>query len=204
MNSEFLHPAHLLIYLSVFISIAGAYPYIRDTLRGQTKPNRVSWGMWTLAPLIGTGAAISAGGDLWTVVRVFLAGFIPLLVFTSSFVNRNSYWKITSFDLWCGFASLIALVLWLAMNNPVMAILFAVIGDALAAIPTLRKAWQAPETETATTYAASALSVLLIVPSIPAWDIPNVAFPLYLLIVDSLLMTFIWRGKIFEKKCARR
>ena len=41
---------HWLVVLSV-LSTAGASVYIRDTLVGKTKPNRVSWSMWALSPL---------------------------------------------------------------------------------------------------------------------------------------------------------
>ena len=92
----------ILVLLSAAISIIGAYAYIRDTLRGDTKPNKVSWAMWAISPLIGTGAAISAGAEILTIVRVFLAGFLPLLVLIASFFNKKSYWKISLTDLICG------------------------------------------------------------------------------------------------------
>lgn len=82
--------AHWLVVLSALISIAGSFAYIRDTLKGRSKPNRVSWGMWALAPLIGTAAALSAHADIWATVRIFLAGFLPLLVFLASFINPQS------------------------------------------------------------------------------------------------------------------
>src|SRR3989344_7823141 len=103
----------ILVIVSIFISIAGASAYIRDTVRGTTKPNRISWSLWALAPLIGTAAALSAGADVWATTRVFLSGFLPLIVFIASFVNRQSYWKLTFFDMMCGVCSGIALVLWL-------------------------------------------------------------------------------------------
>lgn len=158
---------HLLVLLSAAISILGSYAYIKDTVRGKTKPNRVSWCMWALAPLVGTGAAISAGAEPWTVVRVFLAGFLPLLVFISSFFNRQSYWKITTFDFFCGCMSFAAFVVWLLMSNPVIAILLAAIADGFASMPTLIKAWRFPETETGSAYIASFVSVVLVLPLLP-------------------------------------
>ncbi len=68
---------HILVALSALISIWGALVYIRDTVRGNTKPNRISWGMWALAPLVSTGAAISAGAYFLATSRIFLAGFLP-------------------------------------------------------------------------------------------------------------------------------
>ena len=185
-----------MVILSVFVTIAGAAAYIRDTLLGISKPNRVSWSMWALAPLIGTAAALSAHADPWATVRVFLAGFLPMLVFLASFVNPKSYWKLTFFDLLCGAFSLLALIVWVVVNSPKSAILLAAIGDGFASLPTIRKAWKFPETETGITYVASFLAVVLIIPSIPRWDIENSAFQIYLLTANTLLLLAVYRKRL--------
>src|SRR5262245_58778398 len=153
---------HWLVLVSAGISIVGAGRYIRDTLAGRTKPNLISWSMWALAPLIGTGAAISSGADFWATTRIFLAGFLPLLIVLASFVNRQSYWKVTAFDALCGACSLVALMVWMMTDAPRLAVLLAAVGDGFAAVPTVVKAWRQPETETGVTYFTSLLSVLLV------------------------------------------
>ncbi|MBX9809826.1 hypothetical protein K2X92_05540 [Candidatus Gracilibacteria bacterium] len=190
---------HGLVVLSAIISIGGAILYMRDTLRGKTKPNLISWSMWAIAPLIGTGAAIFAHADIWATVRIFLAGFIPLLVVIFSLTNKQSYWKLTFFDGLCGAFSLIALGLWLIVDLPQLAILFAVIGDGFAALPTIIKSWKNPETETGMTYIASFISVVIVLPSIPVWDIPNSAFQIYLLIINIILVSLVYRKYILCK-----
>jgi hypothetical protein len=184
---------HWLVIISVFISVGGSITYIRDTITGKTKPNRVSWGLWAFAPLVGTAAAFSAHADLWATSRIFLAGFIPLIVFIVSFVNRNSYWKLTLFDFLCGACSVVALIVWLAIDSPSLAILFAALGDGFAALPTIVKAWKYPETESGFIFIASLISVLLILPSIPKWDIVNSAFQIYLLVVNAALIAAVYR-----------
>lgn len=187
---------HFLVLLSVLIGIAGAYAYIRDTLAGKSKPNRVSWSMWAIAPLIGTAAALSAHADPWTTARVFLAGFSPLLVFLASFVNPKSYWKLTFFDFLCGAFAVLALVVWITIDSPRLAILFAAIGDGFASLPTIYKAWKYPETETGFTYIAAFVGVLLIIPSIPVWNIENSAFQIYLLVTNALLLFAVYRKRL--------
>jgi hypothetical protein len=189
---------HLLVLISAGFSIYGSIAYIKDTLAGKTKPNRVSWSMWAIAPLIGTAAALSAGSDIWVTVRIFLAGFVPLLVFVASFFNPKSYWKITPFDIACGLLSLVALIFWLAIDAPTIAILFAAIGDGFAALPTIIKAWKYPETETGVTYLMSMVSVLLVLPSIPVWNIENSAFQIYLIFVNILLITAVYRKRFLK------
>ena len=190
-----LSAAHLLVILSAIISVGGAYAYIRDTIAGKTKPNRVSWSMCALAPLIRTGAAWSSNADIWATVRIFLAGFVPLLVVLSSFANRQSYWKMTTFDVLCGVLSLTALFFWAIADSPRTAIVLSASGDGLAALPTVIKAWRYPETETGFTYLASFISVVLVIPSIPVWNIENSAFQIYLLLVNTLLLVAVYRKK---------
>ncbi len=197
----FLHLAwaHWLVLASALISIAGSSAYIRDTIVGTTKPNRVSWSLWALAPLVATAAAISAGADIWATARVFLAGFLPLIVFIVSFFNRKSYWELTKFDAACGIFSIVGLVLWWFAGSPRLAILFLAIADGFASLPTILKAWKFPETETGPTYLASLFAVILVLPSIPVWNIENSAFQIYLLLANSALLFSVYRKRILPR-----
>ncbi|NBS41601.1 hypothetical protein EBS80_02990 [bacterium] len=186
---------HALVLVASAISLTGGISYVRSTIAGRTKPNRVTWGLWALAPLIAVGAAASSHADPWAMARIFLAGFIPLLVFGASFVNKNSYWKLTTFDFLCGIWSLAALIAWLVADAPEVAILFAVLGDAFAAVPTIKKAWQHPETENGFNYLTSLASVLLVLPSIPVWNITNASFQVYLLAANAVLLFAVYRKR---------
>ncbi len=189
---------HLLVILSACLIVLGSYRYIRDTLLGGTKPNRVSWFMWSLAPLIATAAAVSAGVNFWGVARIFLSGFLPLIILSATFFNKKSYWKLTFFDILCGIFSLLALVFWLYADSPRVSILLAVIADIFALLPTLHKAWKYPETETGITFSLGIVASLLVLPSIPVWDIQNSAFSIYLLIANTLLVISIYRKKLIK------
>jgi hypothetical protein len=61
------------------------------------------------------------------------------LIFLASFVNKKAYWKLEKFDYICGISSALALLLWWLTKEPAIAIVFAIISDAFAAIPTLIK-----------------------------------------------------------------
>lgn len=188
---------HWLVILSAMISIAGASAYVIDTLKGTTKPNRITFFLWAAAPLFGGAAAISAGADLWATVRVFVSGLIPLIIFFASFVNPQSYWKLTLFDYFCGAFAVFALCLWWLADSPVLAILFLAIADGFALLPTLFKAWKYPETETAITYVAGLVAVVIVLPSIPVWNIENSAFQIYLLIANIALVFCVYRKRVF-------
>ena len=188
-----------LVFVGAAVNLVfGALPYIKDTLKGKTKPNRVSWLMWSIAPLIGTIAAVINGVG-WAVLPVFMAGFIPVLVFISSSFNKDSYWKLGKFDYLCGFFSAVALILWAVTKNPVVAIFFSIVGDFSAGVPTLIKSWKHPETETVAIYAAGIFTVLTGFAAVKTWNFSSVGFLIYLLIFNIITTILILRSRFIKK-----
>lgn len=192
--------AHWLVVLSAALSLSGSFAYVRDMFRGKSKPNLVTWGLWAFAPLIATGAALSAHADGWATVRIFMSGFGPLLVFLSAFIVRQSYWKLSRFDYACGVLSIIALSVWLGVHAPLVAILLLAVADLLATVPTIIKAWKHPETETLYTYFIGLFTASIIVPAIPVWNIENSAFQIYLIITNITLCIIVSRGHLLHRK----
>jgi hypothetical protein len=183
------------VWLGVIIQLLGSGAYIRDTLRGQTKPNRVTWFFWSVAPLIGAAAAISDGVK-WAVLPVVAVGVLPLIVLLVSFINQHAYWQLGFFDYICGACSALALMLWYVTAQPIVAIGLAIAADVFAAIPTIRKAWTHPETETALEYAATVISAAMGLLAIQTWRLTEFLFPVYLILLNGLILLIIYR-KLF-------
>jgi len=192
--------AHWLVLISVVLSLTGVGAYIRDILRGTSKPNLVTWGLWAFAPMIATGAALSVHADLWATARIFMAGFGPLLIFLTALLVPYSYWKLSKFDYACGGFSIVALGLWLLADSPLMSILFAALADLIATIPTIIKAWKYPETETLYTYFIGLFTASIVIPAIPVWNIENSAFQIYLVIANVSLFLVVARHYFWKKK----
>jgi hypothetical protein len=203
LNSNFylgISTAHWLVILSATISMSGAIAYIRDMIKGKSKPNLVTWGLWAFVPLVAIGAAVSASADLWSTVRIFMSGFSPLLVFCAAFIISQSYWKLSLFDYLCGALSVVALCAWLIADLPVLAILLAAIADLFASFPTFVKAWKYPETETLYTYFVGLFTASIIIPAIPVWNIENSAFQIYLFVANVVLFLLVFRGYLMRPK----
>jgi hypothetical protein len=108
------------VYIGVALSFLGALSYLIDTLKGKVQPNKVSWFIWALAPLIAFWATVQQGVGVQSLLT-FIVGFNPLLVFLASFVNKNVYWRITKLDLTCGVLAIGGLVLWKMTDIPDLA-----------------------------------------------------------------------------------
>ncbi|MBN1245611.1 hypothetical protein JXA31_08460 [Candidatus Bathyarchaeota archaeon] len=176
-----------LVLIAASATLVAAFAYIRSMFKGQTKPNRVTWLMWTIAPFTATLAAFSSGAT-WAAVPVFMSGLSPLLILLASFLNKRAYWKLSAFDYVCGALSVLALVLWYVTENPNMAIVFAIFSDALAATPTLRKAWRNPESEFRLPFLVGAFSPMTSFLVTAAWTFSEIAFPAYLVAINILLV----------------
>jgi hypothetical protein len=184
------------IFIAAFATLLGASVYIRSMFKGQTKPNRVTWFMWSIAPFIASAAAISNGVSL-AVIPVFMSGFSPFLVFTASFFSKKAYWKTSLFDYLCGTLSGLAIVLWFLTNSPNLAIVFAIVSDALAAIPTLTKGWRNPETESAWPFIIGIFSPMTSFLVAITWGFAELAFPIYLIVINVLLVFTVSKRKCF-------
>lgn len=176
-----------LVFVAAFGSFLGALAYIHSMFRGSTAPNRVTWFMWSVAPFVATAAAISNGVGL-AVIPVFMSGFSPFLIFTASFFAKKVCWKLGAFDYVCGLLSGLAIVLWYLTSNPEVAIIFAIVSDALAAVPTLLKAWRNPKTESTWPYLIGTFAPLTSFLAASVWSFSAVGFPIYLMAINVALL----------------
>jgi hypothetical protein len=72
--------AELLVFLGIVINAFGTLGYIIGTLQGRIKPNKVSFFIWSIAPIIAFFAQVSTGVGVqsWMTLSV---GVFPLLIF---------------------------------------------------------------------------------------------------------------------------
>jgi hypothetical protein len=192
------------VFLGALINLQGSLSYVVATLKGETKPNRVTWFLWALAPLVAFSAEIGQGVGVQSLMT-FMVGFGPLMIFIASFINKKSFWNITRLDIVCGVLSVLALVLWWITRSGDVAIIFSILADIAAGIPTLLKAYGKPETENAGVFRNGALSAAITLLTIKNWTIGHYAFPLYIFVICLILYSLIrFKFGIKLSKLARR
>ena len=89
------------VIVGIIITFVGSSSYLIDTIRGKVQPNKVSWFLWALAPILAFFAEIQQGVGIQSLLT-FTVGFIPAVIFIASFVNKKSYWKLEKLDVVCG------------------------------------------------------------------------------------------------------
>lgn len=165
--------------LGALLILLGDFNYLIDTLKGKTKPNKVTWLMWAIAPALAFSAEFKQGVG-WPSLMTLSIALVPSLIFFASFLNKKSQWRVTRFDIFCGLLSALGLILWQITQVGNFAILFGILADGFAFIPTLAKSWRHPETESYSAFLGSAIGGLITLLIIKNWNFANYGFPLYI------------------------
>jgi hypothetical protein len=173
------------------INFVACVSYVRAILKGEATPNRVTWFLWALVPVIAAAAQWSSGVGISTLV-VLSVGLGPACIVLASFVGGTGSWRLGPFDYVCGACSLAALALWAVTGDPVTAIVLSILADAAAALPTLRKAWLAPATEDRSAYLIAFAGMILGILSVQEATFSAYAFNAYLVVVSLALVLILY------------
>ncbi|MBX4189608.1 hypothetical protein KW785_03405 [Candidatus Parcubacteria bacterium] len=184
--------------LAGVIPFLAIIPYVKDILHGTTRPNVVSYSLWVFLLIISIWAQVSAGTS-WSII--FLIGD---LVGTSSVVALclfgYGYGKYGRVEWICTALAILAVVSWQATHEPVLAIIFAIIADLMAAVPTVVKAYKDPWSEIPTAWFMIAAAALLGIASSTIFDLPNLLFPTYLFLINGTVGVLAFFGRRFKTK----
>lgn len=179
--------------LAGLVCVAAFPIYIRAILRGETKPNRASFFIWTLTGLLLLESYHAAGADetLW-VAWVYFIG--PLIIWLLSLKHGVGGWS--PLDRVCLTLALLSAVLRLSVASPEAALGFNIFIDVLAAIPTLKKSWLKPEEEDLPAWGFAASGSFLNLFALTSFAPAIVAYPLYAVLINgSIVAVLAWRGR---------
>lgn len=173
------------------INFVACLSYVRAILKAEAAPNRVTWFLWTIVPLIAGAAQWRSGVGISTLVVLSVAAG-PACVVLASFVGGMGSWRLGPFDYVCGACSLAALALWAITGDPVIAIVLSILADAAAALPTIRKAWLEPATEDRPAYLIAFVGMIVGILSVREATFAAYAFNAYLVAGSGTLALILY------------
>lgn len=166
----------LLGTLAGILQVGATIPYIISIIRGSTRPNTVSWFLWTCAVGITFFAQTSIGLS-WSLC--LLAGALVCnATVTILCLFGYGYKNFTKVDLLTLVFSLIAIVSWLISNDPLMGIIFGVIADCIAYAPTFFKMYHDPKSEQRMYWIILTIADMLALFSVTSFTPANIIFPI--------------------------
>lgn len=174
------------IYLAIFLALAGMSVYVRDTLRGDTSPNRVTWSLWGVEGVLIFVVEVQQHVGLASLMTLTL-GLVPLVVVAASFRSPHHAWRVGRFDVFCGALSVLGLIFWCIVDQATVALVSFVVADQVAALPTLRKSWIAPSTESSGAFFLGFANCAITVLTLKHLTTAGVLFPGCILVTDLII-----------------
>jgi hypothetical protein len=191
----------LLAVIGVFGGLIGAIadvPYIIDTFLRKTQPHRVTWFIFFIlnAISLANNAASGARNSLWLIAGWTISTFIISILSISRGVGGHSKLDITVIV-----GAVIGLLLWWWFDTPLASIITNVVVACIAYVPTFKKAYINPASETKITWLIGTIGSALGAIAVGKLDFTLLIFPLYAFITQGALFTVIQlRAKSLKNK----
>jgi hypothetical protein len=112
-------------------------------------------------------------------------------VFAASFFNPAAVWRLHRLDYVCGGLSVMGTLGWLLTRQGLVALSAALAADALAAVPTIVKTWNHPESESVGVYLGAFVNATITLLTVTSISAPEVAFPLYIAVVATVQLVLL-------------
>ncbi|MES2970967.1 MAG: hypothetical protein V4702_01435 [Patescibacteria group bacterium] len=174
--------------VAVVLTFLSYIPYFKDILKGKTHPHIYSWILWGLLTIIIFALQISDNAGPGAFVTLF-AGLMCLTVVILSLKYGKR--DIVFSDKVVFVLTLVAIGLWLIAKQPVLSIILVTIADILAFIPTVRKSWNKPHTETLSLYVTNTLRFILILFALNTYTLLTALWVVVWIVANALFSTML-------------
>ncbi len=178
--------------IGAFIVLFCTLPYIIDVVKKKTKPNIVTWVIWSV--LTGIGAAALYASNEFNAALLLTGDFIATFAVVIVGLKYGTA-KLDRFDFVCLIGAVVGLILWLVFNSPLIAIIATIVIDFIGTVPTVRHSYHNPEEETWITFALGVVATIFTLLSLPNYTFSAWVYPAYLLFSNGLLFVTILLGQ---------
>jgi hypothetical protein len=179
--------------IASLLAIVGNVPYLIDIIKKRVQPHPYTWFVWSIVSCIiffgqvakgaGIGALPTAASEIFTLIIFF---------FSLRYGFKNIKW-VDSISL---MIALLGIIPWIMTDDPTISVIVAVGIDLVAFVPTIRKTWLEPKTETPILYSMNVLRHILMLFSLQAYNIATTLHSIAMITSNTIMTSII----LFKKK----
>ncbi len=174
--------------LAGLVGVADTVPYVRDTLRGTTRPHRGAWLIWSVLAFV-VCLSQRADGASWTLAMAGTQAIVTSFVFVLAIRWGEGGLRPAE-------AATIALagagvVAWVLAEDPTIATGAVMVADLLAIALMVPKVYRDPGSETLSTYVLASICGALAVGAVGAFDVALLVYPAYYCVINAGIATLI-------------
>lgn len=185
--------------LATIIGVISFFPYLKDVFKLKTKPHLYTWLIWSITQ--GTAVfGILYGGGGWGVLNLLVGTLLVLLVLILSFKYGSK--DIILSDKIILIIAVSSIIIWWKLNQPIFSIIMVSLIDFIGYIPSFRKTYKDPWSETSITWLFFSLSNILAILSIEKYSILTTCYLAVITIANLILFFISYIRRIKIKKPA--
>ncbi len=180
---------------AITLTLMAYFPYIRSIILGKIKPHVFSWVIWGITTFVVFLAQLEDKGGLgaWP---IGVSGIITLFVALLSYIKRADI-AITKMDWIFFILALSSLPLWYLSSDPLWAVVILTTVDLFGFVPTIRKAYVEPYSESQSFFALFVIRNIVAIMALENYTVTTVLFPVAISLACLLLMVMVtYRRKV--------
>ena len=178
----------ILVIIASLLAFAGNIPYLRNVAKGRVKPHPYTWLVWSIVSCVVFFGQLAKGGGIAT-IATGISEIFTIIIFLFSL--KYGFKNPPTIDKIFLVIALLGLIPWLITKDPTISVITVVIIDLIAFVPTLRKTYYSPKSETPLLYGSNVLRHSLILSTLGAYNIATTLHSISMIITNSIMVIFI-------------
>lgn len=170
------------------LAVAGNLPYLIDIVKGRVQPHPYTWFVWSIVSGV-TFFGQVAGGAGYAAIAFGASEIFTIIIFLYSL--RYGFKEIPKADTYFLIAALLGIVPWLVTKDPTWSVIIMVTIDLIAFVPTLKKAWRRPRTETPILYSSNVVRHSLALFALSSYNIATMLHSIAMIVTNTMMTLFI-------------
>jgi len=185
--------APVLGVLAGVVGVVDTVPYVRDIVRGTTRPHRGTWFIWGMLAIV-VCVSHRADGASWSLVMAGTQAVLTSLIFVLAIRRGEGGLGATDGMLIAIAAG--GMAAWVVVDEPVIATACVIAADLIAAAMMVPKVYRDPGSETLMTFALAGVGGALATGAVGATDASLLCYPIYYCLVNWAIALLIHHRRV--------
>jgi lipid-A-disaccharide synthase-like uncharacterized protein len=184
--------------LAGIISSIAYIIYFYSILKGESKPSRVTWWIWTfMGGVLALSYYFSGARDtIWAPIVEFIGPLITALLA----IKYGEGGIEDKADIICFAGGVLSIILWAVSGSPELALFTNLAVDTFAIIPTVKKSFLRPHEESLPAWAGTGLGDFINLLASDRLILAIIIYPAWMLFDDLVILISLILGKQRNKR----
>jgi hypothetical protein len=174
--------------LAGVIGVADTIPYVRDTLRGSTRPHRGTWLIWGVLAIV-VCLSQRADGASWSLILAASQAVLTSVIFVLAICRGQGGASATELVMIAVAGA--GVIGWILADEPIVATACVVAADLIGTAMMMPKTYRDPESETLVTFALASLAGALAAGAVGVLDVSLLLYPIYYCVANAAVALVI-------------